>query len=115
MKMCKYANVQVCKCASVYMCKCVNVQVCKSASIKMCKDANVQVCKCAIVSVSVKYIYVSVQQCEHATYGDWLQRLGSRHQYANMLEGMFVFTQVHQVRQLLLLFLLLLWLFLLLL
>ena len=78
----------------------------------MCKYANVQVCKCAIVSVSVKYIYVSVQQCEHATYGDWPQRLGSRHQYANMLEGMFVFTQVHQ---LLLLFLLLLWLFLLLL
>ena len=53
---------------------------------------------------------MSVQQCEHATYGDWPQRLGSRHQYANMLEGMFVFMQVHQMHQLLLL-LLLLWLF----
>ena len=59
MQMCKYANVQVCKCASMQMYNYANVQVCECASLKH-----------AIVSVSTKYKCVSVLQFEHATYGD---------------------------------------------
>ena len=42
---CKYANVQVCKCASMQMFKYANRQVCKCASMLNCKYANMQVCK----------------------------------------------------------------------
>ena len=35
--MCKYANVLVCKCASMQMCWYANVQVCKCASMQICK------------------------------------------------------------------------------
>ena len=41
--MCKYANVQVCQCASMPMCKYANMQVCQCASMPRCKYAKVQV------------------------------------------------------------------------
>ena len=51
MPKCKYANVQVCQCASMQMCKYSNVQGCKCANVKICKCVNVQVCKCASIQI----------------------------------------------------------------
>ena len=59
--MCKYANMQVCKCASMQMCKYANVQVCNCASMQMFNYANVQVCKCANVLIC-KYANLHVCQ-----------------------------------------------------
>ena len=47
----EYANVQVCKCASMHMCNCACMQMCKYANVKVCKCASMQICKYIKVQV----------------------------------------------------------------
>ena len=58
----EYANVQVCKCASMHMCNCTCMQMCKYANVKVCKSASMQICKCASMQMC-KCANVQVCKC----------------------------------------------------
>ena len=82
MQMCKSANVQQLKCATVPMCKCANVQQCQCAIVPMCKCASMQICKfenvhvCKCTDLQVCQPVKSLNVCQFFSVSTRLMAIG---------------------------------------